>query len=75
MSSRCKGFTGILLTALVKILSFDCHLIEEKTEKTWGRASPSPRLRTCGFLSDLGATTKLTIMFVVYAFIFLEKMI
>lgn len=54
VSSRCKGFTGILLTAVVKILSFDCHLIEEKTEKTWGRASTSLRLRPCKFLSDLG---------------------
>lgn len=54
VSSRCKGFTGILLTAVVKILSFDCHLIEEKTEKTWGRASTSLRLRPCKFLCDLG---------------------
>lgn len=54
VSSRCKGFMGILLTAVVKILSFDCQSIEEKTEKTWGRASTSLRLRPCMFLSDLG---------------------
>ena len=54
VSSRCKGFMGILLTAVVKILSFDCHAIEKKTEKTWGCASTSLRLRPCMFLSDLG---------------------
>lgn len=44
---------GILLTAVVKILSFDCHSIEEKTEKTWGHASTSLRLKPCMFEPDL----------------------
>lgn len=49
VSSRRERFIGILLTA-VKILSFDCQLVREWAEKTWGPAFTSLRLRPSGLI-------------------------